>query len=167
MSADQILALAPSSETNTRAIFVLAAHKPPYNVYGNPFYNHAGYGNVFSVKPDGALDSNIQNYEYVSNTGIHGMVFDPTETYLYSADLTANKIWTHIKDAKTGELTLVDCLEAPDTGDHPRWVEMHPSGKYLYALMEAGNRLAVYVIDERTHKPVFTHITYPLLPSGE
>lgn len=159
-------ALAPSSETNTRAIFVLAAHKPPYNVYGNPFYNHAGYGNVFSVKPDGGLDKNIQNYEYVPNTGIHGMVFDPTETYLYSADLTANKIWTHIKDPKTGELALVDCLEAPDAGDHPRWVEMHPSGKYLYALMEAGNRLAVYVIDERTHKPVFTHITYPLLPSG-
>lgn len=160
------LALAPSTETNTRAIFVLAAHKPPYNVYGNPFYNHAGYGNVFSVKPDGGLDRNIQNYEYVPNTGIHGMVFDPTETYLYSADLTANKIWTHIKDPKTGELALVDCLEAPDAGDHPRWVEMHPSGKYLYALMEAGNRLAVYVIDERTHKPVFTHITYPLLPSG-
>lgn len=146
---------------------MLAAQKPPYNVYGNPFYKYAGYGNVFSVKPDGALDSNIQNYEYVENTGIHGMVFDPTETYLYSADLTANKIWTHLKDPKTGELTLVDCLEAPDAGDHPRWVEMHPSGKYLYVLMEAGNRLGVYVIDERTHKPVFTHITYPLLPSGE
>ncbi|KAJ5682085.1 Carboxy-cis-cis-muconate cyclase [Penicillium maclennaniae] len=159
-------ALAASAETNTRAIFVLAAHKPPYNVYGNPFYKHAGFGNVFSVKPDGALDTNVQNYEYQENTGIHGMVFDPTETYLYSADLQANKIWTHKKDAETGQLTLVDCLEAPAPGDHPRWVEMHPTGKYLYALMEAGNRLAVYVIDERTHKPVFTHITYPLLPSG-
>jgi carboxy-cis,cis-muconate cyclase len=94
------------------------------------------------------------------------MVFDPTETYLYSADLQANKIWTHRKDATTGELTLVDCIEAPSPGDHPRWVEMHSSGKYLYALMEAGNRLAVYVIDERTYKPVFTHITYPLLPPG-
>lgn len=160
-------ALAPSSETNTRAIFVLAAHKPPYNVYGNPFYKHAGFGNVFSVKPDGALDANVQNYEYQENTGIHGMVFDPTETYLYSADLQANKIWTHKKDAETGQLTLVDCLEAPAPGDHPRWVEMHHTGKYLYALMEAGNRLAVYVIDERTHKPVFTHITYPLIPSGK
>ena len=95
------------------------------------------------------------------------MVFDPTETYLYSADLTANKIWTHKKDAQTGQLELIDCLEAPSPGDHPRWVEMHASGKYLYVLMEAGNRLGVYVIDERTHKPVFTHITYPLLPSGK
>ena len=38
--------------------------------------------------------------------------------------------------------------------------------KYLYVLMEAGNRLAVYVIDERRHVPVFTHMTYPLLPPG-
>ncbi|KAJ5889262.1 Carboxy-cis-cis-muconate cyclase [Penicillium tannophilum] len=158
--------LAPSAETNTRAIFVLAAKQAPFNVYGNPFYKYAGYGNVFSVKSDGALDVNVQNYEYQENTGIHGMVFDPTETYLYSADLTANKIWTHKKDAQTGQLELVDCLEAPAPGDHPRWVEMHHTGKYLYVLMEAGNRLGVYVIDERTHKPVFTHITYPLLPSG-
>ncbi|EAW16378.1 lactonase family protein [Aspergillus fischeri NRRL 181] len=159
--------LASSSESNTRAIFVLAAHKPPYNVYGAPFYNYAGYGNVFSVDPsDGRLVKNVQNYEYQDNTGIHGMVFDPTETYLYSADLQANKIWTHRKDAQTGELTLVDCLEAPSPDDHPRWVDIHPSGKYLYALMEAGNRLAVYVIDEKRNVPVFTHITYPLLPAG-
>ncbi|KAL4891490.1 hypothetical protein BDV59DRAFT_181900 [Aspergillus ambiguus] len=158
--------LAASAETNTRAIFVLAAHQPPYNVYGNPFYKYAGYGNVFSVDGEGALAQNIQNYEYEPNTGIHGMVFDPTETYLYSADLQANKIWTHQKDATTGKLTLVDCIDAPHPDDHPRWVEMHPSGKYLYALNEAGNNLAVYVIDERTHKPVYTHVKYPLLPPG-
>jgi carboxy-cis,cis-muconate cyclase len=33
--------------------------------------------------------------------------------------------------------------------------------------MEAGNRLAVYVIDEQTHIPTFTHITYPLIPPGQ
>lgn len=159
-------ALAANNDTNTRAIFVLAAQKPPYNVYGNPFYDYAGYGNVFSVKDDGALKENCQNYEYEPKTGIHGMVFDPTETYLYSADLRANKIWTHKKDAQTGQLTLVGSLDAPDPGDHPRWVEMHPSGNYLYALMEAGNNVAEYVIDPQTHLPVFTHRTWPLIPPG-
>ncbi|KAK8245356.1 carboxy-cis,cis-muconate cyclase [Phyllosticta capitalensis] len=158
--------LAANNDTNTRAIFVLAAQKPPYNVYGNPFYDYAGYGNVFSVKDDGALKENCQNYEYEPKTGIHGMVFDPTETYLYSADLRANKIWTHKKDAQTGQLTLVGSLDAPDPGDHPRWVEMHPSGNYLYALMEAGNNVAEYVIDPQTHLPVFTHRTWPLIPPG-
>jgi carboxy-cis,cis-muconate cyclase len=165
-SAYSIPALAPSSDTNTRAIFLLAAKKPPYNVYGNPFYDYAGYGNVFSVDSKGALEKNIQNYEYAANSGVHGMVFDPTESYLYSADLRANKIWTHKKDAEMGKLALVGSIDAPLPSDHPRWVEMHPSGNDLYALMEAGNRLAVYVIDEHTHMPVFTHITYPLIPPG-
>jgi len=56
--------LAANEDTNTRAIFVLAAHKPPYNVYGNPFYKYAGFGNVFSVESDGRLAKNVQNYEY-------------------------------------------------------------------------------------------------------
>lgn len=161
-----MIELAASEDTNTRAIFVLAARQPPFNVYGNPFYKYAGYGNVFSVQQDGRLAENVQNYEYEPATGIHGMVFDPSERFLYSADLQANKLWTHRKDDDgSGRLTLVDCLEAPSPDDHPRWVEMHPSGQYLYALMEAGNRLAVYVLD-RNHIPVFTHITYPLLPEG-
>jgi carboxy-cis,cis-muconate cyclase len=112
------------------------------------------------------LEKNIQDYEYAPNSGIHGMVFDPTESYLYSADLRANRIWTHKKDAEMGKLALVGSIDAPLPSDHPRWVEMHPSGNYLYALMEAENRLAVYVIDEHTHMPVFTHITYPLIPPG-
>ncbi|KKA19311.1 Muconate cycloisomerase [Rasamsonia emersonii CBS 393.64] len=158
--------LASSADTNTRAIFVLAAHKPPYNVYGNPFYDYAGYGNVFSVTETGKIDRNIQNFELLPNSGIHGMVFDPTETYLYSADLRANKIWTHKKDPETGTLTLVDCIDAPSPDDHPRWVAIHPTGNYLYVLMENGNRLAVYVIDEHRHVPVFTRLTYPLIPPG-
>lgn len=84
-------------DTKTRAIFVLAANKPPYNVYGNPFYDFAGFGNVFSVDEAGGLKENIQNYPYQDNTAIHGMVFDKDEEYLYSADMWANKIWTHKK----------------------------------------------------------------------
>jgi len=32
--------------------------------------------------------------------------------------------------------------------------------------MEGGNNLAQYVIDTATHLPVFTHQTWPLIPSG-
>jgi carboxy-cis,cis-muconate cyclase len=156
-------ARANSKDTNTRAIFLLAAQKAPYCVYGNTFYDHALYGNVFSVDPTGAIKENIQNYEYQSNSGIHGMVFDPSETYLYSADLRANKLWTHKKN-DDGTLELVGSLDAPAPGDNPRWVEMHPSGNYLYALMEAGNRICEYVIDPKTHEPVYTHKSYPLVP---
>jgi carboxy-cis,cis-muconate cyclase len=162
----ELKALAASPDTNTRAIFILAAKEPPYAVYGNPFYDHAGYGNVFSVDTHGNLEQNIQNYEYDPHSAVHGMVFDPTETYVYSADMGANKIWTHRKDPETGKLSLVDSIEAPSPGDHPRWVEIHPTGNYLYVLMESGNRLAEYVIDPKRHTPVFTHKVYPLIPPG-
>ncbi|KAH0491629.1 hypothetical protein TgHK011_003053 [Trichoderma gracile] len=172
--------LAASPSTNTRAIFLLPARKPPYAVYCNPFYTHAGHGSVFAVDPSsGALASNVQNYEYQPNSGIHGMVFDPTETYLYSADLSANKLWVHKKKQDTSassssssssssspELELVGSVECPDPRDHPRWVAIHPSGNYLYALMEKGNRLCEYLIDPATHMPVFTHRHYPLIPPG-
>jgi carboxy-cis,cis-muconate cyclase len=166
-ATNRSLAKASSADTKTRAIFVLAAKKPPYHVYGNPFYDYAGFGNVFTVNKDGGLESNVQNYEYSEKSAIHGMVFDAAEEYIYSADMWANKIWTHKKDMETGHLTLVGSVDAPASGDHPRWVEIHPSGKYLYALMEGGNNLSVYVIDEKTHMPVFTHITYPLIPPGK
>jgi carboxy-cis,cis-muconate cyclase len=155
---------AAEADTRTRAIFLLAAKKPPYHVYCNPFYEHAGYGNIFSVDSSGCLESNVQNYEYSPESAIHGMVFDPTESYLYSADMWANKVWCHKKDAKTGKLALVGSVDAPKDHDQPRWVAMHPSGNYLYALMEHGNTLAVYLIDPRTHLPVYTQISYPLVP---
>lgn len=156
---------ANDADTRTRAIFVLAAKQPPYCVYGNPFYENAGYGNVFSVNPDGSIKENIQNYEYCKKTAIHGMVFDPTETYLYSADMWANRIWCH-KKREDGNVELVGYTEAPGGHDHPRWVEMHPNGKYLYALMESGNRICEFVIDPTTQLPVYTHKEFPLIPPG-
>ena len=67
---------------------------------------------------------------------------------------------------KTGLLTLVGSVVAPAPNDHPRWVEIHPSGTYLYVLMEAGNRLCTYLIDPSTHLPIYTKQTFPLIPPG-
>lgn len=88
---------ANDSDTKTRAIFVLAAKKAPHCVYGNPFYNFAGFLNVHSVDESGALKENIQDAPLDENSAIHGMVFDSQEEYLYSADMWANKIWCHRK----------------------------------------------------------------------
>lgn len=157
---------ANDADTKTRAIFLLPAKKPPYAVYCNPFYDYAGYGNVFSVNPSGHIKENIQNYEYCEKTAIHGMVFDSSETYLYSADMWANRVWCHKKIDEEGRVETVGYTEAPAPKDHPRWVEIHPSGNYLYALMEGGNRLCEYLIDPKTKLPVYTHKTYPLIPPG-
>jgi carboxy-cis,cis-muconate cyclase len=166
-----LAAKASSSETNTRAIFLLAAKKAPFFVYANPFYSHAGYGNVFSVTGTGALAENVQNYPYQPDSGIHGMVFDPTETHLYSADMGANKIWIHRKDRDPqsntfGHLEKFGVIDAPSPKDHPRWVAMHPSGDYLYVLMESGNRICEFVIVADFYMPTYTGNSFPLIPPG-
>ena len=165
--ANKATAKAKDTTTKTRAIFLLPSRKPPYAVYCNPFYNHAGYGNIFSTNSDGSLAKNIQDYEYCPKSAIHGMVFDPTETYLYSADMWANRIWCHKKIDDEGRLETVGYTEAEGEKDHPRWVECHPNGRYLYVLMEAGNRVCEYVVDPRTRLPVYTNRWFPLIPPGK
>ncbi|GAO16157.1 hypothetical protein UVI_02045470 [Ustilaginoidea virens] len=164
-------ARASASDSNTRAIFLLAARHPPHAIYCNPFYDHAGHGTIFTPSPTGTLDTAIQHYPYQPTSGVHGMVFDPTETYLYSADLRANKLWLHRRRSResapqNASLELVGSVDCPDERDHPRWVAMHPSGHYLYALMERGNRICEYLVDPATHMPVYTHKSYPLIPPG-
>jgi carboxy-cis,cis-muconate cyclase len=102
-----LVAKANDADTKTRAIFVLAAKLPPHNVYGNPFYDYAGFLNVFSVNPTGGLDKNIQNAELDEKSAIHGMVFDSREEYLYSADMWANKIWCHKKVCQVSPLSCM------------------------------------------------------------
>ncbi|KAF2398098.1 3-carboxy-cis,cis-mucoante lactonizing enzyme [Trichodelitschia bisporula] len=153
---------APLSTTRTRAIFLLAASQPPHAVYCAPFYEHAGYGNAFSVSPTGTLEANIQNFEYAPESAIHGAVFNPPETHLYSADMWGDKIWVHVKDSD-GTLTTVGSVDTPK-GTHPRWVEMHPSGTVLYTLMEAANTLVEYTIPPQTHLPTPTGQSFPLVP---
>lgn len=96
------------------------------------------------------------------------MVLNPSdERYLYSADLSGNKIWVHHRpDPARADVTLVGSVDAPDLRDHPRWVAIHPSGAHLYVLMEKGNRICEYAIDPATRMPVYTDRHFPLIPPG-
>ncbi|KAM3523238.1 hypothetical protein NHJ13051_005214 [Beauveria bassiana] len=163
---------ASSADTNTRAIFLLAARLPPYGVYCNPFYSHAGHGTVYSADPStGALvPHDAQHFPYQPSSGIHGTALSPddAERHLYSADLTANKLWVHRRpDLSSPHVELVGSVDAPDPRDHPRWVAVHPSGSHLYLLMEKGNRICEYAIDKSgSHMPTYTGRHFPLIPPG-
>ncbi|KAL3962512.1 hypothetical protein ACCO45_004035 [Purpureocillium lilacinum] len=55
----------------------------------------------------------------------------------------------------------------PGPARSPRWVAMHPSGRVLYVLMEKGNRLCECAIDRATRLPVFDDArAWPLIPPG-
>ena len=118
-----------------------------------------------SVDSTGALSTVIQNFNYDNNSGVHGMALDPKNDYLYSADDTGDKLWTHKIDAETGKLTFHDKIAATSAGADPRHVVVHPLGEYLYVLLEAANELAVYAIDPITHKPKFQEVL-STVPAG-
>ncbi|KJZ69172.1 Carboxy-cis,cis-muconate cyclase [Hirsutella minnesotensis 3608] len=154
-----------SPDANTRAIFLLASPYPPYGVYCNPFYDYAGAVSVLPVTSSGALAGSAQTVPLDPHSGVHGAVFHPDGRHLYSADLSANKIWLHRRpDPASPCLELVAAVDAPDSRDHPRWVAVHPSGSALYVLMEKGNRVCEFAVGQQDRVPVFTGRHFSLVP---
>lgn len=145
-------------------IFVTAAPESPYSVYATPFGGDAQCGTVVGVLENGTLSEVVQNYTYLTTSGVHGLAFSPNQTYLYSADDSANSVWTHTVDSSTGELTYVSRLAGPYTGADPRHATVHPDGQYLYVIFEGTNQLALYSLDASTGVPTFTNTTFPLIP---
>ncbi|KAF2471767.1 carboxy-cis,cis-muconate cyclase [Lindgomyces ingoldianus] len=160
------LPLGGNCSSTTKPIFIVAETKKPYTVYGVPFGGSAGCGSVMSVDKNGALNQVIQNLTYLSTSGVHGMALNAENTFIYSADDSANSIWTHAVDPTSGELEFVSRLGGPSTGSDPRHVAIHPNGKYLYVLLEGSSQVALYSIDPSSGIPSYTNITYPLIPSS-
>lgn len=163
LSYDTSIAMSGNCST-TRGIFIIAADKAPYNVYADPFGNCA---NVLGVDPVGTLETNLQNVSYYSDSGVHGMAFDPTGNFLYAADDMGNTIWTYKVDETTGLLTYVSATAAPTSGANPRHAAVHPKGQYLYVILEESNRVAQYNINPTTHIPQFSNVTYSLIDAGK
>ncbi|KAK0457320.1 Lactonase, 7-bladed beta-propeller-domain-containing protein [Desarmillaria tabescens] len=149
-----------SNCSSTRAIYITSSKVEPYTVYGVPF------GDCGTVIP-ADFSSITQNYTFtLGSSGVHGLALLPNSTYLYAADDSDNKIWTFGVDVATGELTDVATLAAPSEGNNPRHLTVHPNGEYLYVILEEANEVAQYSIDWQTHQPVYSNVSYSLLPPG-
>jgi carboxy-cis,cis-muconate cyclase len=152
--------------SSSKAIFVTAASESPYAVYATPFGGTADCGVVMSVDENGVLSEVIQNYTYKSTSGVHGMAMNQNNTFIYSADDSANALWTHSVDRNTGELTYVSNVDGPVSGADPRHVAVHPKGQYLYVILEGANELAQCTLNKTTGIPSFKNVTYSLIPSS-
>ncbi|KAF2427194.1 3-carboxy-cis,cis-mucoante lactonizing enzyme [Tothia fuscella] len=140
-------------------VYVLASRKAPYSLYGS-----LACANWIGVGPTGEVGK-ATPVPYNEAAVIYGMALDPTNTYLYSSDWKNGKIWTHrIKD--DGSLELVGSTDAPSNVSRPRSIQVHPSGKSLYVLLESWNVVAYYTIDSATHLPKYSQATYPIIASN-
>jgi carboxy-cis,cis-muconate cyclase len=107
----------------------------------------------FSVDANGTLTSVADSWSYAAASGVHGLALAPpghppaaNDTQLvYSADLSDDRIWTHAINLTTGRATSpAASFPMPYAGMHPRHLAAHPSGRYLYAVMEADNSVAQF-----------------------
>jgi len=137
-------------------VYVLASRKSPYPLYGS-----LTCANWVSVGPSGEVGK-ATSVPYNEAAVIYGMATDPTYNYLYSTDWRTGKIWTH-KINGDGSLTVIGFTGSPSNISAPRTVQVHPSGKALYVILEAWNAMALYFINETTHLPEYTNALYPLV----
>lgn len=173
-SIDHQATIPAGGDCTATSIFIMADQHPPYNVYGTFFSSsakgtiNAGCGSVLSVDNTGTLHTVLQNYTYTPNiSGVHGAALSPDSRYLYSADDTGNTLWTHAVDSVTGKVTYLSNLPGPTPGSDPRHVVVHPSGHYLYVILEGSSQLAQYAIDPDTRLPAQDGVLYPLLISAQ
>lgn len=142
--------------------------RAPFTVYGAPFGSCLS---AMSVGPDGTLSEVVQNITLESASGIHGLAIGADAEFLYSADFSANGIWAHKVNQQTGVLTEVSFTPAPSDGFEPRHLIVHPSGRFLYVVMEAKNEVRVYAINfgQRSNqvKITDTGLSYSLIPKSE
>jgi carboxy-cis,cis-muconate cyclase len=156
------------NSATTRGDTVIAVSKfPPYPVYGA---GRSPCGAVISTRPDGRLDRIIQDISFESGSRIQGMVIDPQGQYLFGADSSENGLWVHQINQATGKLDRSESIDFPIREAGPRRVVMHPSGQFLYVLLQKMSQVAVFefVPGSGNLKPIirFTNLTISLLPSS-
>lgn len=160
-------ALLSAKSCNGSSIYIFASPNPPFAVYAADFWGTPGCGTVMSVDDSGALSEVIQDFEYLEDSGVHGMAVSLGSEVLYSADTHGNYLWTHKLEQDTGFVgDVLNIAEGPSSGADPRHVAVHHTGKAVYAVMEGSNEVAWYKVDESTLIPTIQEPLYSLLPTG-
>jgi carboxy-cis,cis-muconate cyclase len=151
--------------TGKDSAFVLQSSSSPHAVYTAQWPGPDSCGMATSVLRNGTLSDVIQTWKYGTKSGVHGLSLGAAATNLYSADLSGDGVWTHSVDSD-GKVSEVSTYHMPRTGMHPRHLAAHPSGSYLYVVMEAGNSLVVCSLDGETGAPNNETASYSLIPEG-
>jgi 6-phosphogluconolactonase len=139
----------------------------------------ANYGGgsvtVFSLKEDGSLADKADfrqhhgssiNPERQRSPHAHSVTLDPSNRYIYAADLGLDKIMIYQLDASAGKLHPNDppfAVTKPGSG--PRHFCFHPDGGLAFLINELGNTVTSYRY-ERSNGSLRQLHTVPTLPAN-
>ncbi len=116
-----------------------------------------GSVSVYPILQDGSLG---EKSAFVQHSGssvdpmrqagphAHAVVFDPSNRYMLVPDLGLDKVMVYVFDAHTGALSFDEERTVNiAAGSGPRYLEYHPSGKFVYLVNELSSTVTVLKID--------------------
>jgi 6-phosphogluconolactonase len=135
----------------------------------------SGTAAAYPIQQDGSLapasayvqhEGSGPNVRRQEGPHAHSINLDPTNTYLYVADLGIDKLMIYEVDADGGtlqpnEIPFIDI----EPGSGPRHLTFHPTLPYMYLTNEMGNTIMVYAFDASTGNLELRQ-TVPSLPEG-
>ena len=118
----------------------------------------SGSFRCFPIQDNGGLGSSIQTVhhhgqsvhpERQTEPHIHCILTDPTNYFVYAADLGADQIVTYTFNSNTGGIKKIhDGVTSLPPGSGPRHLYFHPRQSWVYLLSELSNKIHCYKIDE-------------------
>lgn len=106
---------------------------------------------VIPVLDDGTLGPATDVKDHGPKSHAHSCMVDPSNRYVFVADLGLDRVFQYLFDAETGTLVPneVPDLEFPK-GAGPRHMDMHPNGKFVYVLNQRNNTMTACDFDATT-----------------
>ena len=118
----------------------------------------SGSFRCFPIQDNGGLGSAVQTVhhhgqsihpERQTEPHIHCILTDPTNYFVYAADLGADQIVTYTFNSNTGVIKKIhDGVTSLPPGSGPRHLYFHPRYPWVYLITELSNRIHCYKIDE-------------------
>lgn len=108
---------------------------------------HRDTGSVGSTKAAGAPPDSFAISGHDAPHA-HMIVADAQNRFVLSTDLGQDRIYVYRFDSTTGKLTpAAQPFIALPSGDGPRHIAFHPSGRWLYSIQEEASTVAVFNYD--------------------
>ena len=120
----------------------------------------SGSFRCFPIQDNGGLGSSIQTVhhhgqsvhpERQTGAHIHCILTDPTNYFVYAADLGADQIVTYTFNSNTGGIKKIhDGVTSLPPGSGPRHLYFHPRQSWVYLITELSNRIHCYKLDDES-----------------
>lgn len=130
---------------------------------------------MFPIRPDGGLDPVCDSLQHVGKgadpgrqdkSHAHCILTDPTNRFVYVADLGIDKIMIYRLDLEKGRL-IPNSIPSADLkpGSGPRHLVFHPNGRFMYAIEELSSSITALAVNGETG--ALTPLqSVPALPEG-